>query len=209
MHTLLDHLAKYLIAYGPAGVFLLSAIDSMGVPLPAVLDALILSVAADSVKAPHIAWLTALLAVVGSTGGNILLFTGARHGHRLFRHKEAPEAVPGRFRKWFYRYGLVTVFVPAVTPVPPMPLKFFVISAGAFRTPFLRFLAVIVVARSIRFFGEAWLGLQLGLDAQGFLIRNGWKLAGGFLLLSLALLVVMSLVGRRPAGEAGDGAAQR
>ncbi|HTX37843.1 MAG TPA: VTT domain-containing protein [Bryobacteraceae bacterium] len=206
MHTLLDHLAKYLIAYGPVGLFLLSAIDSMGVPLPAVLDALILSVAAGSVKAPHIAWLTALLAVVGSAGGNILLFTGARHGHRLFRRKETPEAVPGRFRKWFRRYGLVTVFVPAVTPVPPMPLKFFVISAGAFRTPFFRFLAVIVVARSIRFFGEAWLGLQLGLDAQGFLIRNGWWLAGGFLLLSLVLVVVVSLVGRRPAGESGDGA---
>jgi membrane protein YqaA with SNARE-associated domain len=201
MHKLFEHLAKYLIAYGPPGVFLLSAIDSMGVPLPAVLDGLILGVAADSVRRPHIAWLTALLAVTGSVGGNILLFTGARHGHRAFRRKAASEAVPGRFQKWFHRYGLVTVFIPAVTPVPPMPLKFFVISAGVFRTPFYRFLAIIVAARAIRFFGEAWLGLQLGLDAQGFLIRNGWRLAGGFLLLAFALVLVLRLVGRKPASQ--------
>ncbi len=200
MHKLLDHVAKYLIAYGPAGVFLLSAIDSLGVPLPAVLDGLILGVAADSARTPYIAWLTAVLAVIGSVGGNILLFTGARHGHRLFRRKAAPEPVPGRFQKWFHRYGLVTVFIPAVTPVPPMPLKFFVISAGAFRTPFWRFLSVIVLARAIRFLGEAWLGLQLGRDAQGFLIRNGWKLAGFFLLVALALVVLASVVGRQRPG---------
>jgi membrane protein YqaA with SNARE-associated domain len=206
MKTLLQHLATYLIAFGPPGVFLLSAIDSMGVPLPAVLDALVIGVAADSTRTPFIAWLTALLAVVGSAGGNIVLFMGARHGRRLFRRKAAPEAVPGRFQRWFHRYGLVTVFIPAITPVPPMPLKFFVISAGAFRTPFSSFLAVIVLARSIRFFGEAWLGLQLGRDAQGFLIHNGWRLAGGFLVLALAMVLLLRLAGRKQAGAGGDGA---
>src|SRR5580658_6006904 len=207
MKTLLQHLATYLIAFGPPGVFLLSAIDSMGVPLPAVLDALVIGVAADSTRTPFIAWLTALLAVVGSAGGNVVLFMGARHGRRLFRGKAAPEAVPGRFQRWFHRYGLVTVFIPAITPVPPMPLKFFVISAGAFRTPFSSFLAVIVLARAIRFFGEAWLGLQLGRDAQGFLIHNGWRLAGGFLVLALALVVLLHLSGRKQAGAGGGGAA--
>lgn len=197
MHKLLDPIAKYLIAYGPLGVFLLSTLDSMGIPLPAVLDGLILGVAADSVKRPYLAWLTAFLAVVGSVGGNILLFTGARHGHRMFRRGPAPEAVPGRFQRWFQQYGLVTVFIPAVTPVPPMPLKFFVISAAVFRTPFYRFLAVMVAARSIRFFGEAWLGLQLGVDAQGFLIRNGWRLAGAFLLVAFLLVLLLRLAGRK------------
>src|ERR1700722_4138022 len=110
MHKFFEHIARYLIAYGPPGVFLLSAIDSLGVPLPAVLDGLVLGVAADSVKTPATAWLTALLAVIGSAGGNMLLFTGARHGRRIFRRQPAPEAVPGRFQRWFHRYGLVTVF---------------------------------------------------------------------------------------------------
>jgi len=199
MHKFFEHVAHYLIAYGPPGVFVLSAIDSVGIPLPAVLDALIIGVAADSTHSPYIAWLVALLAVIGSVGGNILLFTGARHGHRIFRPKQTTEPVPGRFQKWFHRYGLITVFIPAVTPIPPMPLKFFVISAGAFRTPVSNFLAVIVAARAIRFFGEAWLGLQLGRDAQGFLIRNGWRFAGGFLLLAFVLVVLLKLVGRNKA----------
>jgi len=202
MHALLEHLAKYLIAYGPAGVFVVSALDSMGIPLPAVLDGLIIGVAADSVKSPYIAWLTAVLAVIGSTAGNVVLFTAASRGHQLFRRSAAPEQVPGRFRKWFQRYGLVTVFVPAVTPVPPLPLKFFVISAGVFRTPLAQFLAVIVLARAIRFLGEAWLGLQLGRDAQGFLIRNGWTLVGVFLLMALLMVVLVSIAGRRR-GEGG------
>jgi membrane protein DedA with SNARE-associated domain len=96
------------------------------------------------------------------------------------------------------------VFIPAVTPVPPMPLKFFVITAGVFRTPLYRFLLVIMLARAIRFFGEAWLGLQLGLDAQGFLIRNGWRLAGGFVLVALLLMILLSVAGRRQEPELRD-----
>ena len=200
MHALLQHLAAYLQTFGPPGVFLIAAIDSVGIPLPAALDVLLLGVAANSVKSPSIAWLTALLAIVGSTGGNLLLFTAARHGHRLFTRQRAPEAVPGRFQRWFERYGLVTVFIPAVTPFIPLPLKVFVVSAAAFRTPVARFTAVIVLARSVRFLGEAWLGLQLGRDAEGFLIRNGWTLAGSFLLLALAVVfIVRRAAARAPA----------
>ena len=74
-----------------------------------------------------------------------------------------------------------------MTPVVPLPLKVFVISAGALRTSFGRFLAVILVARVIRYFGLAYLGIQLGMDAKGFLIRNGWTLTG----IALALTFVV------------------
>ena len=97
----------------------------------------------------------------------------------MFSRGEEPS--PGkrqRFQEWFRRYGLLTVFIPAVTPVLPLPLKVFVISAGAFHTPFGRFLLMILVARVIRYFGLAYLGLQFGADAQGFLQRNGWTLDG-------------------------------
>jgi membrane protein YqaA with SNARE-associated domain len=183
-----------LIAYGPWGILLLSLIDSMGIPIPAVMDFLLVGVAASSVKAPQHAYLTALLAVLGSTAGNILLFAGAKHGRTVLT-KGNP--VPGRFQVWFRRYGLLTVFVPAVTPVVPLPLKVFVISAGAFHTPFRRFLAVILLARIIRYFGEAWLGIQLGEDAKGFLIRNGWTLAGIALAMTLALVFAIRLNDRR------------
>jgi len=57
---------------------------------------------------------------------------------------------------------MLTVFIPAVTPVLPLPLKVFVVSAGALKTPFSKFLAVILLARVIRYFGEAYLGILLG-----------------------------------------------
>lgn len=186
-----------LMAYGPWGVLLLSVLDSMGIPIPAAIDFLLVGVGASSVNAPRHAYLSALLAVLGSTVGNITLFMGARHGRRLFSKSDPPPGKGQRFQQWFQRYGLLSVFVPAVTPVVPLPLKVFVISAGALHTPFSRFLAVILLARIIRYFGEAWLGLQLGEDARGFLIRNGWTMAGIALAATLALVFLIRLNDRR------------
>jgi membrane protein YqaA with SNARE-associated domain len=188
MTALLLKFYNLLVAYGPVGVFLLSIIDSMGVPLPAAMDALVLSVAVGSTREPSHAYFTALLAVLGSAGGNIFLFHAAQQGGRLFRRPAQP-GKPKRFRQWFQRYGLATVFVPAVLPIVPLPLKVFVISAGAMHTPFLRFIVVILVARAIRYFGLAYLGLQLGSSAEGFLRQHGWfitaallgLMAGGYL----------------------------
>jgi undecaprenyl-diphosphatase len=190
MHKITDA----LLAYGTWGVLLLTFLDSMGIPIPAAIDVLLLGVAASSVKEPQHAYITAFLAVLASTVGNIVLFLGARHGRRAFGKGDAE---PGKFRKWFQRYGLLTVFVPAVTPILPLPLKVFVISAGAFQTPLTRFVTVILVARTLRYFGEAWLGLQLGEDANGFLIRNGWTLAGIALAITLALVFAIRFNDRR------------
>lgn len=182
--TVLRNLYNLLVAYGPLGVFVLSIIDSMGVPLPAAMDALVLGVAVGSTRNPSHAYFTALLAVLGSAGGNIFLFHAAQQGGRLFRRSEPQPGKRQRFRPWFNRYGLLTVFVPAVTPIIPVPLKVFVISAGAMHTPFWKFLAVILVARTIRYFGLAYLGLQLGAGAEGFLRHHIWILAAAVLVLA-------------------------
>jgi len=192
--------AAALVAYGPIGVLVLSILDSMGIPIPSGVDFLLLTVAASSVKTPGTAYFTALLAVIGSTIGNVVLYMAARHGRRLLSKKEPTSGKSQRFQEWFQRYGLLSVFVPAVTPVVPLPLKVFVISAGVFHTPLSRFLAVILLARVIRYFGEAWLGLQLGQDAKGFLMHNGWTIAGVTLALALALVFMAKLSDRRRAG---------
>jgi membrane protein YqaA with SNARE-associated domain len=143
------------------------------------------------------AYLTALTAVAGSVAGNIVLFQAARHGRRLFSKKEPLPGERSRFQEWFRRYGLLTVFVPAVVPFMPLPLKVFVISAGAFHTPFGRFIGVILTARIIRYFGMAYLALQLGADAHGFLVRNGWTIVGIFLAMALAFYFVIRASERR------------
>jgi membrane protein YqaA with SNARE-associated domain len=197
MRVFLHKVAAALLAYGPWGVFALAVIDSIGVPVPGGVDALLIGVAASSAKSPNTAYLTALLAVVGSVGGNAALFLAARQGKRLVSKEDAPPLKRKRFRTWFQRYGLLTVFFPAVVPLIPLPLKVFVISAGVFHTPFGRFITVIVIARLIRYLSLAYLGLQLGLDAQGFLTHNGWRITGAALVLAFLLVWVMRRLDRR------------
>src|SRR5215813_10361487 len=144
------HILDTLIEYGPLGLFVIGVLDSMGIPLPAAMDALLLGVA---IKTPDRAYLAAAVAVIGSVIGNIVLFRAAKMGGSRFVNKETPEAEQHRFRRWFQRYGLLTVFVPAIVPFVPLPLKVFVIWAGAIHTSMGRFLAVILTARIVRYFG--------------------------------------------------------
>jgi membrane protein YqaA with SNARE-associated domain len=200
MNAWLAAISAALLAFGPWGVCALGVVDSVGVPLPAAMDVLLIGIGASSVAALRRALFAALLAVVGSTCGNAALFLAARRGvRRLGRNPVGPRK-NSAFRRWFDRYGLLTVFIPALTPAPPLPLKVFVISAGALRTSFARFLAVVALARALRYFGEAYLGFALGKEAPGFLARNGWTLAGAALLVSVALAaVIRAWSGRQPA----------
>jgi membrane protein DedA with SNARE-associated domain len=191
---LLKSFVDALVAFGPVGVCLLGFIDSLGVPLPAAIDALLLAVA---IERPQRAYFAALMAVVGSAGGNIVLFYLARHGRRRFFKAEPPPGKQQRFQQWFQRYGLLTVFIPAVIPFVPLPLKVFVISAGALHTPFGKFILVVVLARVIRYFGEAYLGIQLGRNARAFLQDNVWTLVAIAIVAAAALHLLIRLNDRR------------
>jgi membrane protein YqaA with SNARE-associated domain len=180
---LLRHLTDALLAWGPAGILLLSILDSSGVPVAGVFDALLILIA---VQRPGVAWLCAGMAVIGSTAGNTILFWTARKGGRRFMSGATPEGKGGRFREWFRRYGMVTVFVPAVVPIP-MPLKVFVISAGVIGTSFPQFVGIVLVARVIRYFGEAWLGVQLGTESVAFLKNH----AVHFVLAAIFLFAIL------------------
>ncbi len=191
---MLHKIADALIAFGPPGVLLLALLDSIGVPLPAAMDALLLLVAW---KTPDRAYLTAALATFGSLIGNIALFMAARGGGRRLIKSIPEPGKPHRFREWFHRYGLVTVFIPAMFPIIPLPLKVFVISAGVLHTRFSRFLGVILLARVIRYFGEAYIGVQLGEHAQYFLQHNAFAIVGAAIGLAAAMFLAIKLNDRR------------
>jgi membrane protein DedA with SNARE-associated domain len=192
---LLKSIADALIAFGPVGVLLIVFLDSVGMPLPMVLDVWLVTVAIEN---PQRAYLTAAMAVIASLAGNYALFHAAGYGSRFLK-AETPNSKREKFRHWFTRYGLLTVFVPALVPFIPLPLKVFVISAGAMRTSTSRFLAVILVARLLRYFGEAYLGIRLGQDAPGFLRNNAWNIAGVVLAAALILLALVKWHDRRRA----------
>jgi uncharacterized membrane protein YdjX (TVP38/TMEM64 family) len=179
---LFRHFVDALVAFGPLGILILALVDS-AVPVAGVFDALIALFAAQR---PSIGWWCAVCAVIGSTAGNYVLFQTARRGGRRFLDKSATSPRQQKFRAWFERYGLITVFIPALLPIP-MPLKLFVISAGALGTSVRAFLLVVLLARTLRYFGMAWLGVNLGKDAGGFLKAHAWH----FLLAAVLLFVVL------------------
>ena len=193
---MLKSIGEALIAFGPLGVFVIGIMDSLAVPLVGGVDVLLIAVA---VKTPQMAYIAATTATLGSILGNLLLFHGVRYGVRRFASEEAPDGKRQKFRLWFQRYGLLTVFIPAVTPFVPLPLKFFVVSAAAMHTPVSRFLAVVLLARVIRYFGEAYLGIRLGEDAHHFLIHNGWNIAGVAVAMVLVLAGLVKWYDRRRA----------
>ncbi|MFB3776641.1 MAG: YqaA family protein [Bryobacteraceae bacterium] len=181
-----------MIAWGPPGLFLLALVDSAGLPLPAGVDALVITLAAVN---PALAATSAALATVGSALGCMVLFYLARKGGERYLDARTRTGKHQKLRAWFHRYGLATVFVSALSPIP-LPTKVFVLSAGALGVGPLRFLLVVVAARIPRYFGLAYLGSQLGTDSGAWLRAHGWHMAGGAALLFVLLFLLIWLAGR-------------
>ena len=76
----------------------------------------------------------------------------------MFLDKRTASKRSKRFREWFDHYGLLTVFVAALVPLPVMPLKMFVFCSGALGVSPSRFVAVFLAARIPRYLGLALLG---------------------------------------------------
>ncbi len=178
------HFFDVLVAFGPLGILVLALVDS-AVPVAGVFDVMIAVFAAQR---PSVGWWCAACAVIGSTVGNYVLFQTARRGGRRFLDQSTESERKRKFRAWFERYGLITVFIPALLPIP-MPLKLFVISAGALGTGTRAFLVVVILARTLRYFGDAWLGVNLGKDSVQFLNIYKWH----FLVAAVVLFVVLYL----------------
>jgi membrane protein YqaA with SNARE-associated domain len=178
-----------LVAFGPIGLFVLAFVDSVGIPIAAGMDALLILIA---VKNPAMAYWAATLAVLGSLCGNAILFTAARRGGRRFLAQSQQPGRAHRFRLWFQRYGLITIFIPALLPIP-MPLKLFVASAGALGTSIRSFLFVVALARIFRFFAGAWLGVSVGESSAGFLKAHSWHFLVAAVVLFAALFLLVRL----------------
>ena len=151
-------LVSTLIAWGPAGVLLIAILDGAGIPLPGGVDSLLVAV---SIQNHAAAYGAASLATLGSLVGSLALFFIARKGGEAYlaRHTMTPRGM--RLRNWFHHYGLLTVFIPALIPIP-LPLKVFILCSGALGNSPFWFTVVLAAARVPRFFGLAWLGRNLG-----------------------------------------------
>lgn len=189
----MKHFLETLRDLGPAGLFMLAILDSAGVPVVGGVDALLVWIA---VAKPESAYAAAGMALVGSLIGSLALFFIARKGGEAYLDRYTHSKRGARLRRWFLEYGLLTIFVPALIPIP-MPLKIFVLSAGALgMSPFV-FTLVLVVARIPRYFGLAWLGLQLGQDTLPYLAHHIWQMVAIAVVLFAFLYLLIKYLDRR------------
>jgi membrane protein DedA with SNARE-associated domain len=178
-----------LISWGPLGVGLFALVESLGVPNPGGTDlVLVLMTAARPGQAP----LCALLAIIGSLAGTAVFFEVMRRGgEALLARRTGPRRA--KLSEWFHRYGLATVFVTALVPIPGLPFKFFVACAGALGVSRLRFLLTLAAARIPRYIALAYLGAILGDMGWPWLKSHTWHLVAG----AVALVAVLFLLLRR------------
>lgn len=190
----MEGLFELLRSWGPLGVLLIATLDAAGVPLPAGVDVSLIGLA---IVSPTRAYLAVPLGVLGSLIGNLFLYTVARKGGEAYLDRKIQTGRARRFRDWFQHYGLITVFIPTFVPIVPLPLKVFVLSAGAFGVSRRAFLLTILVARVPRFLAMAYLGSQLGANSLGWLRDHAWHLAGVAAGLFVFLFLLVKWVDRR------------
>ncbi len=187
---------ELLKAWGPWGVFVLSIVESVGIPNPGGTDFLLLFLVATN---PAIAWPCAVLATAGSLIGSFLFYRIVRKGGEIFLDKRTAPGFGAQFRQWFVRYGMVTVFVSALLPFPFMPLKVFALCAAATGVPLGRFLWVMAAARIPRYFGLAYLARELGMNSSAWLKSHLWHMGIAAAVLFVLLYLLIDFAGKQPA----------
>ena len=161
--------------------------------MPAAVDALLLVIAtADRADA----YFAAALASAGSVIGSMILFFIARKGGKAYLDRHTLDGRGAIFREWFLHYGLLTVFVPALSPVP-IPMKLFVICAGAMGMSPVGFFFTVLAARIPRYFGLAYLGSKLGEGAWGYLMLHKWAIVAALCALFALLYGGINILERR------------
>ena len=186
-----------MLSWGPQGLLLLALLDSAGVPIIGGVDALLIAIA---VNRPSQACRAALCAVVGSLAGSSILFAIARKGGEVLLRKQIESPQGKRLHSWFERYGLVTVFIPALSPLP-LPMKIPVFCAGALEVRWSYFITVVLAARTIRYFALAYLGLHYGEMTFQFLKIHAVGVAGFAVAMAIAAVVILQFAERRRAGR--------
>jgi membrane protein YqaA with SNARE-associated domain len=188
-----------LVAWGPFGIFAAALIESAGVPSPSGTDALILLV---TIARPDSALLCAALAVLGSLIGSAIFHAiVSKSGEKLLAKQNAsPRKI--KLRAWFERYGLASVFVCALVPIPVMPLKVMAVSACALGVSRTRYLLVMLAARVPRYGAMAYLGAQLGENSNAWLKDHLWHMGGIALALFVGLFALLKFSEKRPAATA-------
>lgn len=177
---------------GAPGLFLISFLDSSVLTFPVINDLLLIEL---SIQHPARMPLYALMAMLGSVLGCVLLFFLAEKGGEALFHKHAGHRAQA-IHNWVVHNGFGGMLVAALLP-PPTPFKVFVVAAGVFEVPLVSFTSAIALARAIRYFGIGYLAIRYGAQALPYLMSHKWQVAGVVITLAAASYGLSRLILRR------------
>jgi membrane protein YqaA with SNARE-associated domain len=192
----LTKLSHWLVSFGPLGLLAIAFLDSLFIPMPGGVDAVLLLLASSR---PSWMLIYVAAATIGSTAGCVGLYRiSQRAGHRaLARFSESKQK---RVKNLIDRYDVLSVLVASLLP-PPFPFKLFVVSAGVFRLNLLRFTVAVAAGRTFRYLLEGYLAARYGEHAKELLARYYPAIGIGLALLIIAVFVGKNLIGRAAVAE--------
>ena len=164
---------------GAPGLFLISFLDSSVLTFPVINDLLLIEL---SIQHPARMPVYALLAMLGSVLGCVLLFYLAEKGGEALFHKHAGDRAQA-IHNWVVHNGFWGMLFAALLP-PPTPFKVFVVAAGVFEIRLASFVSAITIARLIRYFGIGFLAIRYGHEALPFLKQHIWSVSALLILLA-------------------------
>jgi len=157
-HSWLGAIFYLFLHLGFFGLILLGALDSSFLMLPFANDIAIVVL----VSLHHERLLLYVAgATIGSVAGCYVMYVIGRKGGESFLQAHIS---PQRFesmRSRMARSGPVVMAVPALIP-PPFPFTAWVLAAGALDIPRVKFMAILTVARFVRFLAEGVFALFVG-----------------------------------------------
>jgi membrane protein YqaA with SNARE-associated domain len=194
----MSHLWEILKALGPWGLLIVSTVESLGIPNPGGTDWLLVFMA---IARPKDAYLCAAMAVLGSLIGTAAFFDVMQRGGEKLLARYTSSERGAKFRAWFQRYGLVTVFIPALVPLPFLPFKAFAACAGAMGVNRWRFLGVLAIGRMLRYSGLAYLGVKLGTveNSKAWVKAHTWQMVALAVGIFLFFYLLLKFLDREPA----------
>lgn len=190
---------KYLVSFGPVGLFAIAFLDSALIPLPGGPDAVMMVL-----STAHPAWMPfyALAGTLGSVFGCLVLYKISKRAGRRALERFSIEK-QARVKALIDKYDVLSVLVSSVLP-PPFPFKLFVVSAGVFRLSTVRFVVAIAIGRAFRFFLEGFLAIRYGDRAAEILKQYYPSIGFGLAIFIVLGYVAKTLLRKKPEVEVAE-----
>ncbi len=170
---------------GATGVFVVALLDSSALALPNAIDALIMYL---TIQRPALWWFYAATATAGAVLGSLPLYALAKRGGDAFIERRLSGSMAAAAVAWYRRSAFTAIAVAAFTP-PPMPLKPFVLLAGATGLSHWRVAAAIAAGRGARHSIETLLAMRYRDQATAAIERYG--IPGAIVVMGIVAAAVV------------------